>query len=86
MHMMQVMETPNLMSRCFQSDGCSMNREIMLVVGSLMLSMTVSDCCDVCSVVRGWKPWLGTAGFGVFLWAVMSGACGQQALYGMLHA
>ena len=51
----------------------------------LMLNVLVPDCCDVCSVVRGWKPWLGTAGFGVFLWAVMSGACGQEALYGMLH-
>lgn len=44
----------------------------------------VPNCRDGCSVVRGWKPWVGTAGFGVFLWAVMSGACGQEALYGML--
>lgn len=44
------------------------------------------DRCDDCSVVKGWKRWFGTAGFGVFLWAVLSGACGQEALYGMLQA
>lgn len=48
--------------------------------------MGAPECYDVRSVVKGWKPWVGTAGFGVFLWAVMSGACGQEALYGMLYA
>ena len=36
-----------------------------------------------CSAIQGWKPWLGTAGFGLFLWAVMSGVCGHEVLYGM---
>ncbi|KAL3131157.1 PQ-loop repeat-containing protein 3 [Trebouxia sp. C0009 RCD-2024] len=35
------------------------------------------------NAIRGWKPWLGTAGFGVFLWAVMSGVCGHEVLYGL---
>lgn len=33
--------------------------------------------------IKGWRPWLGTALFGVFFWTVMTGACGQRVLYGL---
>ena len=33
-------------------------------------------------MLKGWRTWAGTAAFGFFFWAVMTGACGQKALYG----
>lgn len=36
----------------------------------------------VCSSIKGWRVWAGTATFCAFLWAVMTGACGQQVLFG----
>lgn len=33
--------------------------------------------------MEGWRTWLATAVFAVFFWAVMTGAVGQQVLYGL---
>jgi hypothetical protein len=37
---------------------------------------------NACSSIKGWRVWAGTAAFCAFLWAVMTGACGQQVLFG----
>jgi len=41
---------------------------------------------NACSSIKGWRVWVGTAAFCAFLWAVMTGVCGQQVLYGMYTA
>ncbi|KAL0022257.1 hypothetical protein WJX77_010913 [Trebouxia sp. C0004] len=33
--------------------------------------------------IKGWRVWAGTAAFCAFLWMVMTGACGQQVLFGL---
>ena len=52
---------------------------------SCLEKTAAADLACACSNMEGWRTWLATAVFAVFFWAVMTGAVGQQVLYGTFH-